>query len=293
MNYIEEYANFLGKFIRANNNVKVVFDCSNGPAGLVLEALIRGNTSITPTIINDELDGDFPAHGPSPLVAGALDDLRKTVIEQGADFGVIFDGDADRVMFMDERGELLDTYQVFRLIQKYFTPPFVVDVRALAAFVMPGEGVIESKAGRLFLWKTMHKHQATFGAERTGHFFFKDFNYLDSAILASIHVINLVSEIKGSGHTLSEAAKDLSKVIYPPEIILEVKDVSLAVRKVRDHYVSKGYSVSDLDGVTVQGEDFAFNLRAAATEPVAKLNIAAKDQTKIEECIAEIKQVVF
>jgi len=292
MSYIERYIGFLSKFIDVKSPVKGVFDCSNGPVGKELEELFAKVDGVEAVIINNDVDGEFSAHGPNPLKEGALDDIREAITSQGADFGAIFDGDADRVLFLDEKGNLVDTFVVFALIKKDFEPPYVVDVRALSGFAMQDEDVIESKAGRFFLWQTMKGKKASLGAERTGHYFFKDFWYFDSAVLATVHMINIVSSIKADGGVVSRRVSDLVQFQYPPEINFEVGDAGGSIERVKKGFLDKRYKLYELDGVTVQGEDFAFNLRASATEPVVRLNIAASDKDVLDRILAKVKELI-
>ncbi len=292
MNYVDKYAQFLSTFAKLEAETKVVFDASNGTAGIVLEELLPKIPQLEGHIINGTPDGDFPAHGPNPLGENAFEDLRKAISREGADLGVIFDGDADRVLFLDEQGTSIDSYEAFLLIKGYFDPPFVVDVRALADFTMPGVPVVESMAGRLFIWEAMRKHEADLGVERTGHYFFKKYRYFDSAIIASLCLINFVSELKAQGKTLSQAVGDLPKVNYPPEINFQVADTQACIDEVRSEFESEATDIRQLDGLSVYTNHFAFNIRASATEPLLRLNIAAKDEETLEETLGRLKPLL-
>ncbi|MDP3953764.1 MAG: hypothetical protein Q8P99_03015 [bacterium] len=292
MNYLAEYASFLSKSADLKTKIRVVFDASDGTAGLVLNELLPQIPQIEGVIINGEPNGDFPAHGPNPLGEGALVDLRRVIIQKEADLGAIFDGDADRVLFLDEQGALLDSFETFRLIKDRFEGPFVVDVRALARFSMPDIPVVESKAGRLFIWEAMRRAEAALGVERTGHFFFKEYRYFDSAILASIHLMNVVSELKTKGQRVFEAVKKMPKLEYPPEINFKVTNPVECIAKVKAKFSGGDYELFELDGVSVYGKDFAFNLRLSSTEPLVRLNLAARKKDTLEQKLAEIKEVL-
>jgi len=289
MNYAAEYAQFLKGRVNLKSKIKVIFDASDGTAGLVLKELLPLIPDCEGVVINDEPNGDFPAHGPNPLGEGALVDIQKVMSQENADLGVIFDGDADRVLFLSEQGSLIDSFEVFHLIKDHFQQPLVIDVRALAKFTMPDLKIIESKAGRLFIWDTMRKFGGSFGVERSGHYFFKDFNYFDSAILAAIHMMNEVSSLKEKGIKLSDALALLPKLEYPPEVNFEVKDIAESLKRVKEFFSGDEHELSELDGVSIYAREFAFNLRASATEPVIRLNLAARDKRTWDKTIANIK----
>jgi len=293
MNYLGKYAEFLRRQANLPVPIKIVFDASNGTAGPVLKEVFSDMVNVQAIVINDEISGDFPAHGPNPKSEGALEVLSQTVVREKADFGVILDGDADRVLFVDEKGGAIDSFDALSLIKKSFSPPYIVDVRALADFVFPGFKMIEVRAGRYSVSKALEENGADIGVERTGHFFFKNFFYKDSAILAVIYVANAVALLKKEGSKLSETIGRLGNVSRPPEMDFEIGDREGALRRVEEFYSEQGrLKIKKLDGISVFGDDFAFNVRSFNTEPVMRLNIAAKNKKILDEKLTEIKKIM-
>ena len=293
MNHIARYADFLRTFLKIKAPVSVVLDVSNGPTGMVLEELFRSIQGVETVILNGDLSGDFPGHGPNPLVAGATDEASRKVVKESADMGAVYDGDGDRVLFIDDKGEAIDPFNSFFLIKDQFRPPYIVEVRALSGFVFPDPEIIEVAAGRSYIHKALQKENAELGVERSGHFFFKDFFYQDSAILATIHMINAVSALKEGGKKVHEALSGLSGLEHPPEANFEINDREGVLRRLDKYYgEGKTYRIEKIDGITVVGPDFAFNVRASNTEPLVRLNIAAKNRKILDEKLTEIKKVM-
>src|SRR3989344_5236829 len=134
MEYAKEYIRFLEQFLNMSGKIRVLFDLSNCSTGLVVKDLFKGNTNIETIFVNDEMNGDFPGHGPNPLDQKVTDFMRGEVVKNKADIGVVFDGDGDRVFFFDDLGSPLDSYEAFDFMKGYFKAPYVLDVRALHKF---------------------------------------------------------------------------------------------------------------------------------------------------------------
>ena len=291
MNYTDKYINFLEKFIDVEAKIKVAFDASNGAAGPVIEKLFK-RPEVDPFFFNTNPDGDFPAHGPNPLANKAITDISKEVINSGADMGVIFDGDGDRVFFTDELGKLVDSYEVLRLIKDQFKPPYIVDIRAMPEFTMKDIDVVEEKAGRQFMIKAMMKRDADLAVEYTGHYYFKNFFYTDSGILASIYMINYLSSLRKENRKLSEVLKE-SKFAHIPEANFEVANVNEVIERVKESFTDEGVKIKELDGITIYHEDFALNLRPSVTEPLARLNMVAKDKKILDSQLNKVKKLIY
>ncbi len=220
MNYLNIYAKFLKKFLKPQEKLKVVFDCSNGTTGLVLKGIINNELGIKNKnkkfiILNSKPDGNFPGHGPDPLAKGAMNQLKKEVLRQKADLGAIFDADGDRVFFIDNLGHFVEPDIIARLLIWHLKPKkVIIDVRAgwlIRRGIMNNElgiknknnksiihnskFIIQSKVGHYFIKKLMRKTDADFGAEKTGHYYFKKFFYCDAGILTAIEIINAVSKL--------------------------------------------------------------------------------------------------
>ena len=289
MNYVKEYANFLRQFINTPNKVRVLFDSSNGSTGMVLKELYLNHSQVEAVFVNDNPDGEFPAHGANPLTKGAIDDVGQAVLKTQVDIGAVFDGDGDRVFFFDEKGSVLSSYESFRCIKGGFNPPYVLDSRALAEFTMPNEQVVQTKVGYYFIRKAMGEHNAELGAEYTGHFYFKNFFYADSGILAAVYMINYLSSLKGGGKALSEVG-DTEDFIRLPEVNFKVSSPEGAIDKLKAYFVQdKQVRISELDGLTVYAQKFALNIRASATEPLLRFTLVAKDKKVLKTIAGKVE----
>lgn len=292
MNYVQKYADFLKGFLDLSSPVRVVFDCSNGAVGPVLKEF-AGLENLEAVLINEKMDGDFPAHGPDPLAGGATDDLAEAIQKHKADFGAVFDSDGDRVVFLDERGRLIHSYGVFLCLKDFFDPPYVVNVNALADFTMPEVEVIEEKVGRFHIINTMRERRAGFGAEHSSHYYFKEFFYSDSGILGALFMANFISRAKQDGLVASQAVDELVGVEWPLEMNYQMEDKEGAIRRVKEYYEKDpACKLKDLDGTSVIGPDFAFNVRVSNTEPLLRINIAAKNRKTLDEKLSELKKVL-
>jgi len=292
MEYIKEYTKFLEKFLDASGKVRVLFDLSNGSAGLIVKELLKDKENIEAVFINDEMDGNFPGHGPNPLDKGVAEFMKNEVVKNKVDMGVVFDGDGDRAFFFDDLGDPLGSYEIFDYIKGYFSAPYVVDVRALPQLTMPDENVVETKVGRYFVVQAMKENDAGLGVEYSGHFYFKNFFYTDSGILASIYMLNYLSRIKNEGKILSDMKRD-SHLLCLPEVNFTVDSPQEAILKMQEYFSKQnGVRIETLDGLTVYGKDFALNIRSSATEPVVRFTLAAKENEVLETIHKETKKVL-
>jgi len=177
MDYIKQYADFLRKFLHLKRKLKVVFDCSNGTTGRVLRQLTINNKQLTTILLNAKPDGNFPAHGPNPLVKGATRQVEKEVSKRKADLGAIFDADGDRMFFVDNRGRWIDPNESGYMLMQVFPPPYVV-------------GAVSS--WRLKQPTTNNQQPATF-ISKTGHYFFKQLMKSKKAINRTEIITPIVS----------------------------------------------------------------------------------------------------
>ncbi|KKU94475.1 MAG: Phosphomannomutase [Candidatus Jorgensenbacteria bacterium GW2011_GWA1_48_13] len=194
MNYANLYVNFLEKQANVKRQLKAVLDCSNGPAGLVLKKLKIPNAQLI--ILNSKIDGRFPAHGPNPLKARALGDVKREVKKQKADLGIVFDADADRAVFVDNLGRTAPVHAIAYLLSLKTKPPYVGDLYVAQTLKhLKLLSIRESPVGTYFVKKTMKRIGATLAAEFSGHYYFKEMKNADSGILAAIKVMNTLSEL--------------------------------------------------------------------------------------------------
>lgn len=309
MNYIKTYADFLKKFLNPQRQLKVVFDCSNGTAGPIIKRLTTDDQRLTTYFINDKMDGDFPAHGPNPLKKGALNDLRTAIKKYKADLGVIFDADADRVFFLDNKGEFVNPDAIARLLIWRLKPKkTIIDIRTgwlVKKYRVSSIKYQTSRVGHYFIKKLMRKIKADFGAEYSGHYYFpvktgEEIAYIDSGILAAIGTINAVSELP---YKLSDFIDLLPQYYRSGEINIKtnkesgIMNFGYLLKKIENRFKNKATKISHLDGITMEFENYWFNLRPSNTESLLRLNIETENKNllrqKIKELSSSIKKLNF
>jgi len=274
--------------------LKVVIDAGNGMAGHTAPAVFeRLNCEVIPLYF--ELDGTFPNHEANPIDAKNLKDLQKAVKKHKADIGLAFDGDADRCFLVDENGELVNPSTLTALIahRELKKNPGsniiynLISSRAVVEIVEENGGkAIRSRVGHSYIKKLMADTGAIFGGEHSGHFYFKDFWRADSGMLAALHAIAALGE---SDVALSKLLKPYSRYVASGEINSEVADAQAAMATISSQFgESAGNQIDDLDGLTVTGDSWWFNVRASNTEPLLRLNVEAKTQARMEKIRDEV-----
>ncbi|MGI8858626.1 MAG: phosphomannomutase/phosphoglucomutase [Rubrobacteraceae bacterium] len=296
----EDYAEHCLGFIQTENlrPLKIVVDAGNGMAGKMLPPLFeRLPFEYTPMYF--DLDGDFPNHPPSPIEPENTEALRKRVVEEGADFGVAFDGDADRVFVVDEKGgvisgDLLATLVAKSVLEK--EPGATIVYSAVCSKAFPelvereGGTAIRTKAGHSIIKPQMRKHDAAFGGEHSGHFYFRDNYFADSGIIAMLTVAELVSN---QDKPVSELLSPIDPYVRSGEINSEVKDQDAVMQKVEEYYTERGAADADhLDGLTMDLGDWWFNLRPSNTEPLLRLNVETENQETMEQKRDELLELI-
>ena len=274
--------------------LKIVIDAGNGMAGHTAPAVFaRLNCEIIPLFF--ELDGTFPNHEANPIDAKNLKDLQKAVKKQGADIGLAFDGDADRCFLVDENGDLVNPSTLTALIadRELKKNPGaniiynLISSRAVVEIVEESGGkAIRSRVGHSYIKKLMAETGAVFGGEHSGHFYFKDFWRADSGMLAALHAIAALGEVKTP---LSKLLKPYSRYLSSGEINSQVADAQISMTEIEAKFgESAGNGVDHLDGLTVNGDTWWFNVRASNTEPLLRLNVEAKTQARMEKIRDEV-----
>jgi len=231
MNYVKLYVDFLEKQADLKKPLKMVWDCSNGPAGLVLKRLKIPNSKFI--ILNSKVDGRFPAHGPNPLEARALNDIKREVKKQKADLGAVFDADADRAVFVDNLGRTVPVHVIVYLLSLKAKPPYVGDLyvaRTLKHLKLLS--VHESPVGTYFMKKTMKRFGASFAAEFSGHYYFREMKNTDSGILAAIKVMNALSDLP---YPMSDFC-DFLPAFYFKQWNVQAKKVAVKSRVTKDWF---------------------------------------------------------
>ncbi len=281
MNYTNLYVRFLKRFFRVKSPVKVVFDCSSGTTGPVLKRLLKGQKLIKPRIINSKPDGNFPAHSPNPLTKDAAKELIHEVKKTRSDLGIIFDGDGDRIVFIDDLGREVDPRYILCLLAPLFKGPYLVNTalgKEVMKWLLPKTKFIEEITGRYFIKRTSQKKKIDFAVERSGHYFFKSFHYADSGILAAILVINQVSLLRSKKLSLSEWLDALPQLHSTGEVNVKAKNVNKFLTLLQNRFRGKRYKVYKNDGVTIVGPDSWINARASNTEPVVRVQLVSRNK---------------
>jgi phosphomannomutase len=238
-----------------------------------------------------DLDGTFPNHEANPLNESTLEVLRKTVVESGADFGVAFDGDADRAGFIDETGGIVSNDLATALLASDILArekgPVVYDLRSSRALPEEiekfGGTPIRERVGHSFMKKTMRDHRAVFGGEFSGHYYFRENFNTESASLAVIAMCNILGQ---GGQTLSERLAPLRRYKQTGEVNFEVED-----KQGRMEAIAAAFPDAEtdwLDGVTVQYPDWWCNVRPSNTEPLLRLNLEATQPESFEPACEKV-----
>ncbi|MER5642862.1 phosphomannomutase/phosphoglucomutase [Kitasatospora sp. NPDC002227] len=268
--------------------LKVVVDAGNGMGGHTVPTVFDG-LPLDLDALYFELDGTFPNHEANPLDPANLVDLQARVREVGADLGLAFDGDADRCFVVDERGEpvspsavtaLVAAREIARARAAGETEPTVIH-NLITSWTVPevvrelGANPVRTRVGHSFIKQEMAATDAVFGGEHSAHYYFRDFWRADTGMLAALHVLAALGHQAG---TLSALTAEYDRYAASGEINSTVADQQAKVTEIRTAYQDRDdVTIDTLDGLTVAGPDWWFNLRASNTEPLLRLNVEAKD----------------
>ncbi|HML73269.1 MAG TPA: phosphomannomutase/phosphoglucomutase [Anaerohalosphaeraceae bacterium] len=287
-----EYKKHVLKFIEPGlKKLKMVVDASNGMAGKMVPAIF-GDLPIEIIPINFEHNGIFK-HDPNPLVEANQAEAKALVKSKGADFGACFDGDADRLMLIDEKGNTIPCDIMTALMVPYFLKknPGSAVVYDLRSSLVVQEEILKNggtprreRVGHAFMKKTLRDSHACFGGELSGHFYYRDNYFADSGMITLVHMLNIISQ---SGKPLSEMIAPLKRYFSSGEVNFHVENKDAMMKELARKY-SQG-QVDDLDGVTVQYKDWWFNVRPSNTEPLLRLNVEAKNADLLKDKFDELK----
>jgi phosphomannomutase len=277
-----------------SKEVNVVIDASNGMAGTMVPRLFGNIPGLKIKKLNFDNSKGIFAHEPNPLVESNLDELRDQVVESKAEVGICFDGDADRCVLVDERGEtvgcdIVTAWLAPRFLKKEKGAAIVYDLRstkALPEIIKAAGGTpVRSRVGHVFMKEKMAEHNAIFGGELSGHFYFRDNFYADSGAIAFAVVMSALAE---DGKPLSEALAPVQRYVQSGEINFEVEDKEVAIESLREAY-DEG-TMDELDGLTVDLGDWWFNVRSSNTEPLLRLNLEGKTEKQVDERVTEVSK---
>jgi len=262
--------------------LRIAIDAGNGMGGHTAPAVMREINAVVDGIYF-ELDGTFPNHEANPIEPKNLVDLQSLVKEKCSDIGLAFDGDADRCFLVDENGDLVSPSALTALIAKrelIRNPGASIIYNLICSKAVPeviaesGGKALRSRVGHSYIKEMMTRHQAVFGGEHSGHFYFKDFWSADSGMLAALHAIAALLE---SQMKLSELMQSFNRYSLSGEINTTVFDQGSAIDKIKSHFkdFEPGLGFDELDGLTVSAKNWWFNLRPSNTEPLLRLNVEA------------------
>ena len=295
-----DYLAFLLKYKGDWSGLKIAMDVSNGMASL----FVRDIFGDQPAYIYEQMDGSFPNHEPNPLVQENVADLKKLVAETKSDIGVIFDGDADRVMFVDENSRFVSPDLMIAVLGHYFLEErgekgYVhQDIRsskAVGEYLAPMGGVMNTwRVGRAYAALKLREIDGVFGGELAGHYYFRDFFYSDSGLLAAILILNVVAKMKAQGVSLSQLISRIEKYQNSGEINFRVEDKKGAMDAVRDYFMSteKSTAYMDFDGYRVEFPDWWFNIRPSNTEPYLRFLCEATSKELLDEKVAKVREIL-
>lgn len=314
LNLHDNYLNFLKEYLGNLDGLHIAADLSNGMAALFARELFGDR----PVYLYDEMDGRFPNHEPNPLVPENTADLRRTVVERKCDIGVIYDGDADRAMFVDENGRFIPPDLIIALLGHFFlegkgTSPAAAryaerpqlapvrvlqDIRsskAVGEYLEPmGAEMTTWKVGRAYAALKLREIDGLFGGELAGHYYFKDFFHSDSGLLASLIVLDLAAAAKREGKRFSQLIGAIEKYRNSGEINFRIERKQEAMDAVRAWFSSRETPVRilDFDGYRVEFADWWFNIRPSNTEPYLRFICEARTQEKLDGIIGQTREIV-
>jgi phosphomannomutase len=292
--YIDHIFSFVD--IKKMKMFKIVVDAGNGMAGKAIP-LIKDKLPIEIIPLNFKLDGNFPAHPSNPLEPGSADQISKEVKKQKADFGFIFDGDADRIYLIDELGNFIRADITLLILAKHFLEKNpgkgiaynLICSKALPEFIKKWKGKpIRTPVGFINIQKALRESDGIMGGELSGHYSFRDNYYLDSGFIAFLVLLEAISK---SNKKVSEITKKLAPYVKGAEINFEVKDKEKMIDMIKERY-SDGKQ-DYLDGLTVEYKDWWFNLRPSNTEPLLRLTIEADTQKLLNQKQKELSSLIL
>lgn len=272
--------------------MRIVVNAGNGVAGHVIDVIearfAEANVPISFVKIFHEPDSEFPNGIPNPLLEHDRWKTTQAIVESNADLGIAWDGDFDRCFFFDENGHFIDGYYIVALLARSFLSGepgtrIVHDPRVFwnTKHVVESNGgqLVKSATGHALIKATMREHDAIYGGEMSAHHYFKSFGYCDSGMIPWLLVVKLLSQ---TGQSISETVSEMQSM-FPSsgEINFKVADVQLTLERIQSYYSETVVDQDMFDGLSMTFEDWRFNLRSSATEPVLRLNLETKGQPEL------------
>lgn len=300
MDISNDYINYLKEFKTSRKKIKAVFDCSNGSAGRFIDKILADfNGDVI--VLNSEIDGTFPNHGPNPILPENLTQLKEKVLDSGADIGFCFDGDADRVVVIDSSGEVISPDFLTAVIGLYYlkfhpekingNKKVLVDIRSTNSV---GEYLSELGAdvdvcpvGHAKIKKLLREKDALFAGELTGHYYYRENYYSDSAWISIFRVLSVLSE---GNKTLQELKKDIFKYYFSGELNFKIENADTVINNLLQKYSDA--AINNLDGYRFDFSDWWFIIRKSGTEPLIRLVAEAKTKEQLERKVLEITKII-
>ena len=301
INLYSEYVEYQQQFLGNIDNLKIAIDCSNGASNIFIKRLLGD----TPYYINDTLDGRFPGHEPNPLEAENQEQIKELVLKKKCDIGLLFDGDADRITFIDEKGKFISPDLIIAFLGNYFLGEkkqkgiVLQDIRSSRAIQeylgkLYNAKVETWRVGRAYAALKLRELDGCFGGELAGHYYFRDFYYSDSGIMAALLVLRLLAKFKAEGKCMSQIIKEISGYHNSGEINFKLEKKQEAMDAVRDHFmgIEKPERFLDFDGYRLDYPDYWLNIRPSNTEPYLRFLCEAKDEKKLNEIVKVVSGII-
>ncbi len=296
----DEYLAFQSQYRYPIDNLNIVMDCSNGMASILVKEIFGEQ----PLYLFDTLDGTFPNHEANPLEPENIVALQEKVRETKADIGVVFDGDADRVMFVDEHGDFIPPDLMIAVLGHYFIEEkniqglVIQDIRtskSVAEYLEKmGREMYIWRVGRAYAAMKLREIDGAFGGEYAGHYYFRDFFYSDSAMIAAQVILHIVAEMKKKGVSVSQLIGRIRRYANSGEINFTIEEKKAAMEAVVNTAVAqeKPEKILDFDGYRVEFADWWFNIRPSNTEPYLRLLMEARTEALLKEKRAFIEGIL-
>jgi phosphomannomutase len=294
--YVDRVLSFVDE--DAISRLKVVVDAANGMAGVMLPPVLERLPQVETVRYFFEPDGSFPNHEPNPLLPENREFIIERTTAEAADFGVAFDGDADRCFFVDDGGEFVPgdfaTALLAELVlEKHPGAKIIYDLRASWAVpdtIERAGGIpLINRVGHAYIKHRMREEGAVFGGEVSGHYYFRDFSQADSGVIPFLLMLELVSR---KGQKLSEILQPFKERYFiTGELNTPVPDVAVKLQELKERFAPEG-EISHLDGISVDAEDWHFNVRPSNTEPLLRLNLEARSKELMERKRDEVLEVI-
>jgi len=294
-NILKDYLEYMKKYLLKVKKFKVVADYGNGMSSLTTKKILE-KLGINLINLYDKPDGAFPNHEANPLKPETTAILQKKVLEEKADLGVAFDGDGDRMLFVDDLGERLEgditTAILAKQILKKGKEKIMYDLRstkAVSEIITENGGIpVMSRVGHSFIKEKMRKENIFFAGEISGHYYFRDNFFTESTDIPLIMILNLLST---ENKKLSELKKEIIRYSHSGEINKEVKDREIIFERLKEKY--SNLKLIGLDGLTFQDKNYWFNVRASNTEPVIRVNLEADTKEIMKKKLEEVFELIY